>query len=124
MYTGSCAPALGTVPGRHLGDLLVGLVTFILMKVIGLVLRGARYKDEVLEVGDLAIHDEEAFPEETLAHRAVGSPSPGSAPRLTTGYTWCYPQRVRRNRWLTRTLNPRRTHHEAHCCGAQAVQTR
>jgi ammonium transporter, Amt family len=48
------------------------LVTFILMKVIGLVLRGARYKDEVLEVGDLAIHDEEAFPEEVLASRTGG----------------------------------------------------
>ncbi|HTZ10109.1 MAG TPA: ammonium transporter [Acidimicrobiales bacterium] len=48
------------------------LVTFILMKVIGLLLRGARYKDEVLEVGDLAIHDEEAFPEETLAVRTGG----------------------------------------------------
>ncbi len=45
------------------------LVTFILMKLIGLVLRGARYRDEVLEVGDLAIHDEEAFPEETFAER-------------------------------------------------------
>ena len=44
------------------------LVTFILMKLIGLVLRGARYKDEILEVGDLAIHGEEAFPEETLRH--------------------------------------------------------
>jgi len=44
-------------------------VTFILMKLIGLVLRGARYKDEVLEVGDLAIHDEEAFPEATFAER-------------------------------------------------------
>ena len=39
------------------------------MKLIGLVLRGARYKDEILEIGDLAIHDEEAFPEETLAVR-------------------------------------------------------
>ena len=48
------------------------LITFILMKLIGLVLRGARYKDEILEVGDLAIHGEEAFPEETLAER-VGS---------------------------------------------------
>ena len=45
------------------------LVTFILMKIIGLVLRGARYKDEILEVGDLAIHGEEAFPEETFAER-------------------------------------------------------
>jgi Amt family ammonium transporter len=45
------------------------LVTFILMKLIGLVLRGARYKDEILEIGDLAIHDEEAFPDETFASR-------------------------------------------------------
>lgn len=45
------------------------LVTFLLMKLIGLVLRGARYRDEVLEIGDLAIHDEEAFPEETFAER-------------------------------------------------------
>jgi Amt family ammonium transporter len=50
------------------------LVTFILMKLIGLVLRGARYKDEILEIGDLAIHDEEAFPDETFAER-VGSSS-------------------------------------------------
>ncbi len=45
------------------------LVTFILMKLIGLVLRGARYSDEILEVGDLAIHGEEAFPAESLAER-------------------------------------------------------
>jgi ammonium transporter, Amt family len=45
------------------------LVTFILMKLIGWVLRGARYKDEILEVGDLAIHGEEAFPEERFAER-------------------------------------------------------
>jgi ammonium transporter, Amt family len=49
------------------------LVTFILMKLIGLVLRGARYKDEILEIGDLAIHGEEAFPEETLAMRSDGA---------------------------------------------------
>jgi Amt family ammonium transporter len=48
------------------------LVTFILMKVIGLVLRGLRYSDDVLEVGDLAIHDEEAFPEDRLALRTGG----------------------------------------------------
>ena len=51
------------------------LVTFILMKLIGLVLGGARYADEILEVGDLAIHGEEAFPEETLGH-----PDRGRAP--------------------------------------------
>ena len=49
------------------------LVTFLLMKIIGLVLRGARYKDEILEIGDLAIHDEEAFPDETLAERVSSS---------------------------------------------------
>jgi Amt family ammonium transporter len=48
------------------------VATFLIMKLIGLVLRGARYDDSVLEVGDLAIHDEEAFPEETLALRTGG----------------------------------------------------
>ena len=56
------------------------LVTFILMKLIGLVLRGARYKDEVLEVGDLAIHGEEAFPAETLAERVGAMAMAGDAP--------------------------------------------
>jgi len=45
------------------------LITFILMQLIKLVLRGVRYKDEILEVGDLAIHGEEAFPEEAFASR-------------------------------------------------------
>jgi Amt family ammonium transporter len=48
------------------------VVTFILMKLIGWILRGARYKEDVLEVGDLAIHDEEAFPVESLAERVGG----------------------------------------------------
>jgi Amt family ammonium transporter len=55
------------------------LVTFILMHLIKLVLRGARYKDEILEVGDLAIHGEEAFPEEAFASR-VGITVGGSRP--------------------------------------------
>ena len=80
------------------------LVTFILMKLIGLVLRGARYKDEILEVGDLAIHGEEAFPEETFAERVgchvhgrrhrrlvevaepVGGRSSGGSSTRTTGH--------------------------------------
>jgi hypothetical protein len=54
------------------------------MKLIGLVLRGARYSDEILEVGDLAIHGEEAFPEETLAQRIAvssmaGDPAPSAS---------------------------------------------
>jgi Amt family ammonium transporter len=55
------------------------LVTFILMKLIGLVLRGLRYKDEVLEIGDLAIHGEEAFPEETFAERVGASAMVGDS---------------------------------------------
>ena len=46
------------------------LVTFILMKIIGLVLGGLRYRDAILEVGDLAIHDEEAFPPDSIAIRS------------------------------------------------------
>jgi Amt family ammonium transporter len=48
------------------------LVTFIIMWFLKIVLRGVRYKDEVLEIGDLAIHDEEAFPEEVLVSRTGG----------------------------------------------------
>jgi len=54
------------------------LVTFILMKLIGLVLRGTRYSDEILEIGDLAIHDEEAFPEEKFAERVGGGGGGGA----------------------------------------------
>jgi len=61
------------------------LVTFILMKLIGLVLRGARYKDEILEIGDLAIHGEEAFPEETFAMRSDGAfASASEAPAIAS----------------------------------------
>ena len=50
------------------------LITFLLVKIIGWILRGARYKDEVLEVGDLAIHGEEAFPEDSgFATRSDGA---------------------------------------------------
>ena len=52
------------------------LITFILMKLIGLLLHGAAYKDEVLEVGDMAIHGEEAYPDELAAR--VGGGSSGS----------------------------------------------
>ena len=41
-------------------------VVFMIAKVVA---RGLREKDEDLEVGDLAIHDEEAFPTETFAER-------------------------------------------------------
>ena len=81
MYTGSAHQLWQQIRAAVFVVFWSALVTFILMKLIGLVLRGARYKDEVLEIGDLAIHDEEAFPEETLAVRAgaglgVGTVSP------------------------------------------------
>jgi hypothetical protein len=56
------------------------LLTFLLMKLVGFVLRGARYKDEILEVGDLAIHGEEAFPEERFAERVGAMSMAGDAP--------------------------------------------
>jgi len=45
------------------------VATVILLLIVKFVCRGLREKDEVLEVGDLAVHDEEAFPRETFAER-------------------------------------------------------
>ena len=44
-------------------------VTAILLMIVKFVCRGLREKDEVLEIGDLAFHDEEAYPQETFAER-------------------------------------------------------
>jgi Amt family ammonium transporter len=61
------------------------LITFLLMKIIGFILPGgARYSDDVLEVGDLAIHGEEAFPEETLAQRVSVGSMAGDSPSVTS----------------------------------------
>jgi Amt family ammonium transporter len=77
MYTGSSHQLWEQFRAAVFVIFWSALVTFILMKLIGLVLRGARYKDEVLEVGDLAIHDEEAVPEPTYAER-IGGGGPGA----------------------------------------------
>jgi Amt family ammonium transporter len=77
MYTGSAHQLWEQFRAALFVIFWSSLVTFILMKLIGLVLRGARYKDEILEIGDLAIHDEEAFPEAPLAER-VGGGGPGA----------------------------------------------
>ncbi len=71
MYTGSFHQLWEQARAAVWVIIWSAVVTFILMKVIGWVLRGARYRDDVLEVGDLAIHDEEAFPEETVAVRSA-----------------------------------------------------
>jgi ammonium transporter, Amt family len=73
MYTGSAHQLWEQFRAAIFVIIWSALITFILMKVIGWVLRGARYKDEILEIGDLAIHGEEAFPEETLAMRSDGA---------------------------------------------------
>jgi Amt family ammonium transporter len=44
------------------------LVTFTLLKVIGRIV-ALRLPDDVLESGDLAVHDEELYPPDALAHR-------------------------------------------------------
>lgn len=72
MYTGSWHQEWEQFRAALFVILWSALATALIMKLIGVVLRGARYKDNVLEVGDLAIHDEEAFPEETLAQRTGG----------------------------------------------------
>jgi ammonium transporter, Amt family len=69
MYTGSAHQLWEQFRAAIWVIIWSALITFILMKLIGLVLGGARYKDEILEVGDLAIHDEEALPEATFAER-------------------------------------------------------
>jgi Amt family ammonium transporter len=52
-----------------------GLVTFIILKVIS-IFTPLRMSDEDLEIGDLAIHGEEAYPEDSGMHRVgVGETS-------------------------------------------------
>ncbi len=46
--------------------------TYILLQLVKLICRGLRENDETLMVGDLAIHDEEAYPRETFAERIGG----------------------------------------------------
>lgn len=54
------------------------LVTFVILKVLGLFMK-LRLPDDVLETGDVGVHDEEAYPDEALVTgRRVDSPA---APR-------------------------------------------
>jgi Amt family ammonium transporter len=73
MYTGSAHQLWEQFRAAIFVIFWSALVTFILMKLIGLVLGGARYKDDILEIGDLGIHGEEAFPEESFATRTDGA---------------------------------------------------
>jgi ammonium transporter, Amt family len=50
-----------------------GLMTFLILKIIGL-FTSLRYSDDILELGDLAIHGEEAYPnDEGFTRVGVGS---------------------------------------------------
>jgi Amt family ammonium transporter len=73
MYTGSAHQLWEQFRAAVFVIFWSALITFILMHLIKVVLRGVRYKDEILEVGDLAIHGEEAFPEEAFAMRSGGA---------------------------------------------------
>jgi len=60
-----------------------GLVTLILLKIIGLVTGGLRIPDEELQAGDVGIHEEEAYPDDDVfspALAGVGAGTGGSAP--------------------------------------------
>jgi Amt family ammonium transporter len=57
------------------------LITFIILRFLGLFMN-LRLSDEVLETGDLAVHDEEAYPLDTLI-RADGT-RPPAVPAITS----------------------------------------
>ena len=59
-----------------------GLVTFLILRGIGLFMK-LRLPDEVLEVGDVAIHNEEVYPSEALTRVGSGitAPSPADEPK-------------------------------------------
>jgi Amt family ammonium transporter len=47
-------------------------ITFALLKIIGLFMK-LRLPDEVLEVGDIGVHDEEAYPDDAIVSGRVGA---------------------------------------------------
>ncbi|HKI40754.1 MAG: ammonium transporter [Mycobacterium sp.] len=75
--TGTDVTFSGWLYGHHPKQILIqagaaatvivwdALVTFIILKFLGLFMK-LRLPDEVLETGDVGVHDEEAYPDETL----------------------------------------------------------
>ncbi len=75
--TGGPVTGGGWLWGHHPAQILIqlgaaltvivwdALVTVVILKVLGLFMK-LRLPDEVLETGDLGVHDEEAYPDETL----------------------------------------------------------
>jgi Amt family ammonium transporter len=67
-----------------------GLVTFILLKIIGIFTGGLRIPDDELEVGDADVHEEEAYPADEGYTRVesgvfAGVGAGGGSPGLATG---------------------------------------
>ena len=60
-----------------------GLVTFIILKIIS-IFTPLRMSDEMLEIGDLAVHGEEAYPADegyaTAMLSSTGASAPAAAP--------------------------------------------
>ena len=46
--------------------------------IVKFVCRGLREPDEVLEIGDIAMHDEEVYPQETFAERVSALSTTGT----------------------------------------------
>jgi len=75
--TGSDVTTAGWLYGHHPKQILIQLgaaatvivwdafVTFVILKVLGLFMK-LRLPDDVLETGDVGVHDEEAYPDDTL----------------------------------------------------------
>jgi ammonium transporter, Amt family len=56
------------------------LITFIILRFLGLFM-SLRLPEDMLETGDVAVHDEEAYPVDTLI-RAEGTRQPTAPPRI------------------------------------------
>jgi Amt family ammonium transporter len=56
------------------------LLTFLILKFLSLFMT-LRLPDDVLETGDLAVHDEEAYPVDTLV-RTDATRHPSAPPRI------------------------------------------
>jgi Amt family ammonium transporter len=75
--TGTDVTTAGWLYGHHPKQILIQLgaaatvivwdafVTFVILKVLGLFMK-LRLPDDVLETGDVGVHDEEAYPDDTL----------------------------------------------------------
>ena len=64
-----------------------GLVTFILLKIIGLITGGLRIPDDELQTGDADVHDEEAYPADEVFSPALIGVGAASRASIETDIT-------------------------------------